>query len=211
MTLETGLSNFQKLALTVMKVFYKKQKPTIITYRSYKNFSNEVFMADFQNRISQVTSENNDLEFDIFKAVLNQAVRKHTPIKQQYVRANQAPFINKTMNKEIMKRSRLRNKFLSTKSDIDRKAYNKQRNLCVSLIRQEKKNFNNISTRDIIDNKTFWKTVKPLFTDKIQTKSKITLIEKKVVSGIRQEQIVSQKVISEDQAVLDVFNKFFLL
>ena len=80
-----------------------------------------------------------------------------------------------------MKRSRLRNKFLNTRSDIDRKAYNKQRNLCVSLIRREKKIFfNNISTSDITDNKTFWKTVKPLFTDKIQTKSKITLIEKKL-------------------------------
>ena len=80
-----------------------------------------------------------------------------------------------------MKRSRLRNKLLNTKSDIDRKAYNKQRNLCVSLIRQEKKNlFNNISKRGIADNKTFWKTVKPLFTDKVQTKSKITLIEKKL-------------------------------
>ena len=76
MTLETGLSDFNIMTLTVMKVFYKKQKPTIITYRSYKNFS-EVFMADFQNRISQVTSENNDLEFDIFKAVLNQATQKH--------------------------------------------------------------------------------------------------------------------------------------
>ena len=67
-----------------------------------------------------------------------------------------------------MKRSRLRNKFLNTKSDIDRKAYNKQRNLCVSLIRREKKNFfDNISTHDITDNKTFWKKVKPLFTYKI--------------------------------------------
>ena len=181
MTLETGLSDFHKMTLTVMKVFYKKQKPTIITYCSYKNFSNEVFMADSQNRISQVTSENNDLEFDIFKSVLNQAIQKHAPIKQRYVRSNQAPFINKTINKEIMKRSRLRNKFLNTKSDIDRKAYNKQRNLCVGLIRREKKNFfNNISTRDITDNKTFWKTVKPLFTDKIQTQSKITLFEKKL-------------------------------
>ena len=53
-----------------------------------------------------------------------------------------------------MKRSRLRNKFLETKSDIDRKAYNKQRDLCVSLIRREKKNFfDNISIRDITDNK----------------------------------------------------------
>ena len=81
----------------------------------------------------------------------------------------------------------------------------------MSLIRREKKNFfNNINTRDITNNKTFWKTVKPLFTDKIQTKSKITLIEKKVVSGVGQEQIVSEKVISEDQAVAEVFNKFFI-
>ena len=110
-----------------------------------------------------------------------------------------------------MKRSRLRNKFLNSKSDADRKAYNKQCNLGVSLIRWEKKNFfNNISTRDITDNKTFWKTVKPLFTDKIQTKSKITLIEKKVVSGVGQEQIVSEKVISEDQVVAEVFNRFFI-
>ena len=92
-----------------MKVFYKKQKRTIITYRRYKNFFNEVFMAVVQNIISQVTSENDDLEFDVFKVVLNEAIQKHAPIKQRYVRANQAPFINKTINKEIMKRSRLRN------------------------------------------------------------------------------------------------------
>ena len=61
--------------------------------------------------------------------------------------------MNKKINKEIMKRSRLRNKFLNTKSDIDRKAYNKQRNLRVSLVRNEKKNFFiNINTSDITDN-----------------------------------------------------------
>ena len=71
----------------------------------------------------------------------------------------------------------------------------------MSLIRQEKKNFfNNISTCDITD----------LFTDKTQTKYKITLIEKKVVSGVGQEQIVSEKVISEDQALAEVFNRFFI-
>ena len=41
--------------------------------------------------------------------------------------------------KEIMKRSRLRNKFLNTRSDLDQKAYNKQRNYVVSLSRKEKK------------------------------------------------------------------------
>ena len=94
-----------------------------------------------------MTSENNNLKFDIFKALLNEAIQKDAPIKQRYVRANQAPFIDKTINKEIMKRSRHRNKSLNRKSDIDRRAYNKQRNLCLSLLRREKKNFfDNIST-----------------------------------------------------------------
>ena len=88
--------------------------------------------------------------------------------------------MNKRINKEIMKKSRLRNKFLNTKSDIDKRAYNKQRNICVTLIRQQKKNFfSKLNTRDVIDNKTFWRKVKPLFTDKVQIKSKITLIEKR--------------------------------
>ena len=79
-----------------------------------------------------------------------------------------------------MKRSRLRNEFLNSKSDNDRKTYNSWRNLCVSLIRQAKKQyFNNLNTHNVTDNKTFWKTVKPLLTDKIETKSSITLIEKK--------------------------------
>ena len=118
-------------------------------------------MFDVKNSIVQMTSENNDLGFDRFKAALDEAIQRHASIKKWYVRANQAPFMSKKINKEIMKRSRLRNKFSNTKSDIDRKAYNNQRNLCVSLIRREKENFfSNINASDITDNKTFWKTVK---------------------------------------------------
>ena len=47
--------------------------------------------------------------------------------------------MSKKLNKEIVKRSRLRNKFLNTKSDIDRKAYNKQRNYVVSLLKDRRK------------------------------------------------------------------------
>ena len=78
-------------------------------------------MFGVKNSIIQMTSDNNDLEFDRFKTAFDEAIQRHAPIKRRYVRANQAPFINKKINKEIMKRSRLRNKFLSTKSDIDRK------------------------------------------------------------------------------------------
>ena len=47
------------------------------------------------------------------------------------------------------------------------------------LIKWGKNFFNNIDTGDITDNETFWQAVKPLFTDKVQTKSKITVDEEK--------------------------------
>ena len=77
-----------------------------------------------------------------------------------------------------MKRSRLRNKFLNTRNKIDREVYNNQSNYCVSLTRKAKHTFfGNINTTDVTDNKTFWRTVKPFFTDKVKTRSKIALIE----------------------------------
>ena len=45
--------------------------------------------------------------------------------------------MNKKLSKEIMKISRHRNKFLNKRSDLDRKAYNTQRNYAVSLLRKD--------------------------------------------------------------------------
>ena len=38
-------------------------------------------MADVQNRISQVASENKEHEFDLFKTALNEAIQRQAPIK----------------------------------------------------------------------------------------------------------------------------------
>ena len=64
--------------------------------------------------------------------------------------------MNKKLSKEIIKRSHLQNKFLNTKSDLDRKAYNKQRNYVVRLLRKEKKEFyGNLNTSVLTENRTF--------------------------------------------------------
>ena len=78
----------------------------------------------------------------------------------------------------------MRNKFLNTKDDIDRKAYNKQHNFVVSLLRNEEKNFfGNLDTKVVIDQRTFWKTVKPLLYEKVTKNSKINLVkDNKVIS-----------------------------
>ena len=105
-----------------------------------------------------------------------------------------------------MKRIRLGNRFLNTKSDFDHKAYNTQRKLCVSLIRQAKKQFlSHLNTNVVTENKTFWKTLKPFLTDKVKTKSKITLIEKKYKDSSTEP---SEEIISDEEKVAEIFNFF---
>ena len=67
---------------------------------------------------------------NIFIEVLN----KHATMKQKYLRANQGRFMTKILHKAIMKHSRLRNKFLSDRTEMSQKEYKKQRNFCVNLL-----------------------------------------------------------------------------
>ena len=68
------------------------------------------------------------------------------------------------------------------------------------MIRQAKKQcFRNLNTNDVADNKTFWKTVKPLLTDKVKTKSIKTLIEKKYKNNLTK---YSEQIISDDLSAI---------
>ena len=60
-TLETGLSDFHKLTVTVLKTLFKKQSLKLISYRNYKKFSNDSFLTDLINEISS----NDILEGDL--------------------------------------------------------------------------------------------------------------------------------------------------
>ena len=136
------------------------------------------------------------LEFEHFLNIFIEILNKHAPIKKKYLRANQGEFMSKKPDKAIMTRSRLRNKFLKEKSADSKIAYDKQRSCCVNLLRRTKKKyFTNINISSITDNKKFWKTVKPLFSDKISHKETINLA-------------VNDTVLSDDQVVADTFNNY---
>jgi len=125
-------------------------------------------------------------------------LNNHAPMKTKYVRANNGPFMNKILSKAIMTRSRLRNIFLKNPNYINKIKYNKYRNYCVNLLRKEKmKYYNNIDLKLITDNKQFWKTVKPLFSDKNNMSRKITLIDE------------GDEIISNDGHVAEIMNVFF--
>ena len=67
-----------------------------------------------------------------------------------------------------------------------------------------------MKTKDVSGNKTFWKIVKPLSTYNVKIKSKIALIKEKVISKQGQESNHTEKTISDDKAIAEVFNKFFI-
>ena len=99
---ETGLSDFHKLVVTVLKSTFPKSPPKIITYRSYKNFSNDLFRGDLH--FSKECKENINLDFTSlasFTKIFIDTLNKHAPIKKTYVRANHANFVTKGLQKAI--------------------------------------------------------------------------------------------------------------
>ena len=51
--IETGLSDFRKMSITVIKMYYNKQKPSIV-YPKIKNFCNDSFMEDVRILLSKL-------------------------------------------------------------------------------------------------------------------------------------------------------------
>ena len=78
-----------------------------------------------------------------------------------------------------MKSSRQRGNFLENRTGKNKTLYTKQRNYCVSPLKKKpkKKYFANLNKKDLLDNKHFWKTVKPSFSDKAMTRDRINLSE----------------------------------
>ena len=75
--------------------------------------------------------------------------------------------MNKKLRKAIMTQTRLLNKYRKDNSAGNLLAYKGQRNLYVKLLRKSEKVFyNNLHVKRITDNKEFWQTIKPNFTDK---------------------------------------------
>ena len=84
--IETGLSDFHKMTVTVLKTYFKKVPPKIISYRDFKHFSNELFQIELE--IMLKFEDINNLDYDKFDEILMSLTNKHAPLKYKYIRAN---------------------------------------------------------------------------------------------------------------------------
>ena len=76
------------------------------------------------------------------------------------------------------------------------KKYKKQKSFC-SKKKDQRKYFESIDPSKVVDNKTFWKNIQPLFSEKWKIANKVALIDKE------------DKFISEDSLVSEKINFFF--
>ena len=90
--------------------------------------------------------------------------------------------MNKQLRKAIMRRSCLLNKLRKFNCPENQLAYKRQRNYCVKPLKRSKKDFHiNIKVKKVTDNKHFWKTIKPNFSNKVLKDEKIVLVEDNIV------------------------------
>ena len=152
---ETGLSDFHRMIVTVIKSTFQKLMPRIIHYRNYKNFQNDKFREDLISKLSTSVLNENDEGFSMFFDLARGILDEHAPCKQKYARGNHMPFF-------------VKNKFLKHRTGENKRSYSKQRNYCVSLLRKTKKEYySNLDEKNVTDNRKFWKTVKPFLQTKL--------------------------------------------
>ena len=136
-----------------------------------------------------------------FKNCCLQVLNTLAPLKKRLVRANEVPYMTKTLRKAIANRYRLENQYYKYKSAESLMAYKKQKNFCSRLYKKERKRYytnldSKIYWKDITDSKKCWKTTKPFFSDKGTNKNDITLID-------------GDKIFQEDAEVARIFSDFF--
>ena len=170
-TINTGISDFHKMVLTVLKSSFKKCEPKVISYRDYNTFNEE-------EELRIIMSANRNYEYKTFEEIFLMVLNKHAPLKKKTIRGNNAPYMTKTLRKSIMN---------GTIENL--KTFKKQKNYCSRLYKKERKNYyENLGVNNITDNKKFWKTTKPSLGDKSSVSTKITLVK-------------NDRIISEDDEV----------
>ena len=112
------------------------------------------------------------------------------------LRTNHSSYMSKTLKKSNHEKILSWEKVFK-KTDHSLRAYKKQKNYCSRLYKKERKKFfNGLNPSFVTDNKLFWKTIKPFFSDKGNYGDNIKLVEE-------------EQVLQNDSEIAEQLNEFF--
>ena len=160
----------------------KKLKPRV----TGNEFCNGKFKTQLTTKLSLKNLNNNSIGSNKFMEICVNTLDIFALRKEKFLLGNNIPFMNKNLVNAHSKRTHLRNKFLENRTETYRVCYNKQHNFCAILLRKTKKYYSGNVNEKRCERfkKMFWKTTKPLMSDKVKSPEKINLVyENKVTKS----------------------------
>ena len=82
-TFETGLSDFHKMTLTVLKSSFAKEKPRTPNYRNYKFFNNILFRHQVLNQLINSNLQISDKDCKTFYRNLSVSCKRNCSVEMQ--------------------------------------------------------------------------------------------------------------------------------
>ncbi len=158
-TVDTGISDYHSLIYCAMPGMARPPTKTKITYRSFKQFEEDHFLADISKYITPDVENFNDLSH-IFSIICD----KHAPLKTKYIKSKQLPYMNSKLRKAIVRKSMLWHRFLKRKTKKNILAFQAQRNLSTSIQRKSISTY--FAEKCGKKDKHFWEVMRPFLSEK---------------------------------------------
>ena len=198
-SVSTGISDFHNLIGGVLRLHRPVPKIKRILVRKLSNIDYEKVRAelsdiDLSEHILSATGVNE--AYNIMIRKLRNLLDKHAPKQQKIIKKNDFHCMSKELRKAMYQRNRLRNKYFKYRSDDYLTLYKIQRNKVTAIKRKEISKYFEDKCKEGTKNKDFWKAVKPIFS-KSRTKSDTIPLRE------------NGEIVSDEQTVCNIFNRFF--
>ena len=193
---EIGLRDHHHMIHTILKTKFEKFEQKKSIYRNFKQYDSDQFKLDIFNSMSAMRTH------AAFENNFVSSLDKHAPKKTKILRGNQKPHFNKNLRKQIIIRSRLKNKANKSKRNSDNETCWK--------IWINKPNCSILRNFTAVDynSKPFWKACKPYLSNKKSyIQENMMLLEKdKLLSKQKNVATISNKLFGSITDPLDLFS-----
>jgi hypothetical protein len=191
-------SDYHNMVGCVTKMHMPPQKPIGVTYRSYKDYSEERFLEDVSKiplHVTKIFDDVNDQSWmanELYKDVIN----KHASIKSRLITTKQVSYMNSTLRKQMYKCNMIKDNFFACRTQNNRDLFIYNRNKAISMRRLAiKAYFRRICEGDGSP-RAFYNAMKPFITGKSKVHKNIILKE-------------NDTIISNRQHVCEILNSYF--
>ena len=184
---------------------------------SYKNFNETVFLHELDQKLIQGNLYRSHDPYLNLTEIFSSILDKHAPVKSKTIRRNQALFMSKYLNKIIMQKCKVRNKYLKWLSSANFVTYKKGKNKFNSLVRKSKKEyFQNLGNASSSYTKSFWNAVKPFVQNKDPASNENIIIKAqneeiiKAKDSKNELHIDANKLIKDDKILVELFYNHYI-